>query len=433
MNVIVVAALAFLLLMVLIVLRTPIAVAMIVSGLAGTTAISGWSTALATLKQGPFERATSYTLVVIPLFVLMGYLASQSGLSASLFRAANVWLGHLRGGLAMATVVGCAGFGAICGSSLATSATMATVALPEMKRYRYADTLATGSVAAGGTLGIMIPPSIIFVLYGIMTEQSIGKLLLAGVVPGIVETVLFCVAIALETALFPNLGAAGPRATFRQRLLAVRDVWEVLVLFVIVIGGLYSGLATPVESAAFGVVGALVFGLAKRTLTWRGLLDALDQTVRTTAMIFLIIIGADLFGYFMALSQLPLAIANWLIHLNVGALGVLWIILVLYLILGCVMDELAIILLTVPIFFPVVMQLGFDPIWFGVIIVVTVQIGLVSPPVGLNVFVIAGMARDVPIPRIFRGIMPFLAAMVVLLVLLTAWPDLALILPRNMK
>jgi tripartite ATP-independent transporter DctM subunit len=433
MNVIVVAALAFLLLMVLIVLRTPIAVAMIVSGLAGTTAISGWSTALATLKQGPFERATSYTLVVIPLFVLMGYLASQSGLSASLFRAANVWLGHLRGGLAMATVVGCAGFGAICGSSLATSATMATVALPEMKRYRYADTLATGSVAAGGTLGIMIPPSIIFVLYGIMTEQSIGKLLLAGVVPGIVETVLFCVAIAIETALIPALGAPGPKATFRERLVALRGVWEVLVLFVIVIGGLYAGLATPAESAAFGVVGALVFGVAKRTLTWRGLLNALDQTVRTTSMIFLIIIGADLFGYFMALSQLPLAMATWLIHLNVGALGVLWIILVLYLILGCVMDELAIILLTVPIFFPVVMQLGFDPIWFGVIIVVTVQIGLVSPPVGLNVFVIAGMARDVPIPRIFRGIMPFLAAMVVLLVLLTAWPDLALILPRNMK
>ena len=433
MNVIVVAALAFLLLMVLIVLRTPIAVAMIVSGLAGTTAISGWSTALATLKQGPFERATSYTLVVIPLFVLMGYLASQSGLSASLFRAANVWLGHLRGGLAMATVVGCAGFGAICGSSLATSATMATVALPEMKRYRYADSLATGSVAAGGTLGIMIPPSIIFVLYGIMTEQSIGKLLLAGVVPGIVETVLFCVAIAIETALLPALGAPGPKATFRERLVALRGVWEVLVLFVIVIGGLYAGLATPAESAAFGVVGALVFGIAKRTLTWRGLLNALDQTVRTTSMIFLIIIGADLFGYFMALSQLPLAMATWLIHLNVGALGVLWIILALYLILGCVMDELAIILLTVPIFFPVVMQLGFDPIWFGVIIVVTVQIGLVSPPVGLNVFVIAGMARDVPIPRIFRGIMPFLAAMVVLLVLLTVWPDLALILPRNMK
>ncbi len=433
MNVLVIAALAFGLMMVLIVLRTPIAVAMIVSGLAGTTAISGWTTALATLKQGPFERATSYTLVVIPLFVLMGYLASQSGLSRSLFQAANVWLGHLRGGLAMATVVGCAGFGAICGSSLATSATMATVALPEMKRYRYADTLSTGSVAAGGTLGIMIPPSIIFVLYGIMTEQSIGKLLLAGVIPGIVETVLFCVAIAIETAVYPALGAPGPRATVRERLVAVFEVWEVLVLFFIVIGGLYAGLATPVESAAFGVVGALFFGVLKRTLTWHGLLNALDQTVRTTAMIFLIIIGADLFGYFMALSQLPLAMANWLIHLHVGALGVLWIILVLYLILGCVMDELAIILLTVPIFFPVVTQLGFDPIWFGVIIVVTVQIGLVSPPVGLNVFVIAGMARDVPMPKIFRGIMPFLAAMIVLLVLLTIWPDLALILPRHMK
>ena len=433
MNVLLIAALVFGLLMALIVLRTPIAVAMIVSGLVGTTAISGWTTALATLKQGPFERATSYTLIVIPLFVLMGYLASQSGLSRSLFQAANVWLGHFRGGLAMATVVGCAGFGAICGSSLATSATMAAVALPEMKRYRYAGTLSTGSVAAGGTLGIMIPPSIIFVLYGIMTEQSIGKLLLAGVVPGIVETVLFCVAIAIETAMIPTHGAAGPRASLRERLVAVRDVWEVLVLFLIVIGGLYAGLATPAESAAFGVVGALFFGLLKRTLTWRGLLDALDQTVRTTAMVFLIIIGADLVGYFMALSQLPLALANWLIHLHVGALGILWIILIVYLILGCVMDELAIILLTVPIFFPVVTQLGFDPIWFGVIIVVTVQIGLVSPPVGLNVFVIAGMARDVSIPRIFRGIMPFLAAMLVMLVLLTIWPDLALILPRQMR
>jgi C4-dicarboxylate transporter DctM subunit len=433
MNVLLVAVLVFALLFILILLRTPIAVAMIVSGLAGTTAISGWSTALATLRQGPFERATSYTLVVIPLFVLMGYVASQSGLSRSLFQAANVWLGHLRGGLAMATVVGCAGFGAICGSSLATSATMATVALPEMKRYRYAGTLATGSVAAGGTLGIMIPPSIIFVLYGIMTEQSIGKLLLAGVVPGIVETLLFCAAIAIETAVFPTLGAAGPRATVRQRLIAVRDVWEVLVLFLIVIGGLYAGIATPAESAAFGVVGALFFGVAKRTLSWRGLLEALDQTMRTTAMIFLIVIGADLVGYFMALSQLPLAMANWLVHLNVGAMGVLWIILILYLILGCVMDELAIILLTVPIFFPVVTQLGFDPIWFGVIIVVTVQIGLVSPPVGLNVFVIAGKARDVPIPKIFRGIMPFLAAMVVLLILLTIWPEIALILPGQMR
>jgi tripartite ATP-independent transporter DctM subunit len=418
---------------VLILVRTPIAVAMAVSGLLGTVVISGWSTALATLRQGPFERATSYTLVVIPLFVLMGFLSSHAGLSRSLFQAASVWVGHLRGGLAMATVIGCAGFGAICGSSLATAATICTVALPEMRRYHYADTLSTGSIAAGGTLGIMIPPSIIFVLYGIMTEQSIGKLLLAGVVPGIVETALFCAAIAVVTAINPALGPPGPRFTLRERLRALRDVWEVVVLFAVVVGGLYTGLATPVESAAFGVVGALTFGLAKRTLTWAGLLEALDQTVRTTALIFLIIIGADLFGYFMALSQLPLALAAWLTHLQVGPVTVLWIIIAVYLVLGCLMDELAMILLTVPIFFPVITTLGFDPIWFGVMIVGVVQFGLIAPPVALNVFVIAGMARTVPIAQIFRGIMPFLAAMLVLLILLTVWPGMALLLPQSMK
>jgi tripartite ATP-independent transporter DctM subunit len=432
-SVVAIAVLVFALLMALILVRTPIAVAMAVSGLAGTVVIAGWPTAVATLRQGPFERATSYTLVVIPLFVLMGFLSSQAGLSRSLFQAASVWLGHRRGGLAMATVVGCAGFGAICGSSLATAATICTVALPEMRRYRYADTLSTGAIAAGGTLGIMIPPSIIFVLYGIMTEQSIGKLLLAGVVPGIVETALFCAAIAVVTALNPSLGPPGPRYTARERLRALRDVWEVLVLFVVVIGGLYTGVATPVESAAFGVIGALVFGLAKRALTWRGLLGALEETVRTTAMIFLIIIGADLFGYFMALSQLPLALAGWLTHLQVGPVTVLWIIVAVYLVLGCLMDELAMILLTVPIFFPVITALGFDPIWFGVMIVGVVQFGLIAPPVALNVFIIAGMARTVPIADIFRGITPFLVAMLVLLILLTAWPDMALMLPRTMK
>jgi tripartite ATP-independent transporter DctM subunit len=432
-SVVAITALAFAVFLFLILARVPIAVAMAIVGAGGTAAVSGWSTALATLRQAPFERASSYTLAVIPLFVLMGYFASHAGLSRSLFRAANAWVGHWRGGLAMATVAGCAGFGAICGSSLATGATMCSVALPEMRRYRYADSLSTGSIAAGGTLGIMIPPSIIFVLYGIMTEQSIGKLLLSGVLPGIVETVLFLVAIALVTAWKPALGAPGPRVPLRERLLALRDVWEVLVLFLVVIGGIYGGLATPAESAAFGVVGALLFGLVRGTLRWRGVLAALDQTARTSAMIFLIVIGADLFGYFMALSQLPMALAGWLTTLPVGPVVVLGIIITVYLILGCLMDELAIILLTVPIFFPVVTALGYDPIWFGVVIVVTVQIGLVSPPVGLNVFVISGMARDVPMAAIFRGIMPFLAAMIVLLALLTVWPDMALILPRTMK
>jgi C4-dicarboxylate transporter DctM subunit len=309
---------------------------------------------------------------------------------------------------------------------------MCSVALPEMRRYRYADSLSTGSIAAGGTLGILIPPSVIFVLYGIMTEQSIGKLLLAGIIPGLVLTLLFMLVIALVTAVNPGLGAAGPPSTWRQRLLVIKDVWEVLVLFLIVIGSLYSGLATPVESAAFGAVGTLLFGLCKRTLTWQGLLSALDETARTTAMVFFIVIGADLFGYFMALSQMPMRFATWLSGLRVAPVVILWAIIATYILLGALMDELAMILLTVPIFFPVVAAVGYDPIWFGVIIVVVVQIGLIAPPVGLNVFVIGGMARDVPLATIYRGILPFLAAQIVLLVLLTLWPGMALLLPGSM-
>jgi tripartite ATP-independent transporter DctM subunit len=428
-----VAALGFAGLLLLMLVRVPIAASMAIIGVFGTAAIAGWPVALATLRHGPFERASSYTLVVIPLFVLMGYLAAEAGLSQKLFRAANVWLGHWRGGLAMATVGASAGFAAICGSSVATGAAMCTVALPEMRRYRYADSLSTGSIAAGGTLGIMIPPSIIFVIYGIMTEQSIGKLLLAGILPGLVETLLFILAVALVTALRPALAAAGPAASWRERLAAVRDVWEVLVLFLIVIGGIYVGLATPAESAAFGAVGALVFGVAKRTLGGRRLLSALDQTIRTTAMVFFIVIGADLFGYFMTLSQFPMRLAGWFAQMQMAPVVVLWSIIATYIVLGALMDELAMILLTVPIFFPIVKSLGYDPIWFGVIIVVVVQIGLIAPPVGLNVFVIGGMARDVPLTAIYRGVMPFLAMQIVLLVLLTLWPRMALLLPGTMR
>jgi C4-dicarboxylate transporter, DctM subunit len=433
MSELLIAALGFAVLLVLILVRVPIAAAMALVGVGGTAWLAGWPVALATLKQSPFERASSYTLVVVPLFMLMGYLAARSGLSQNLFRAANVWLGHWRGGLAMATVGACAGFAAICGSSVATGVTMCSVALPEMRRYHYADSLSTGSIAAGGTLGILIPPSIIFVLYGIMTEQSIGKLLLAGILPGLVLTVLFMLAISLVTAVNPELGVAGSRTTWRARLVAMRDVWEVLVLFVIVIGGLYLGLATPVESAAFGAVGALLFGVGKRTLHWQGLLAALDETVRTTAMVFFIVIGADLFGYFMALSQMPMQLAAWLGRLQAAPVVVLWSIIVTYIVLGALMDELAMILLTVPIFFPVITAIGYDPIWFGVIIVVVVQIGLIAPPVGLNVFVIGGMARDVPLATIYRGIMPFLVAQIVLLILLTLWPGMALLLPGTMQ
>jgi tripartite ATP-independent transporter DctM subunit len=433
MHEVLIAALGFVALFALILARLPIAAAVAIVGVGGTAWIAGWPVALATLKQGPFERASSYTLVVVPLFVLMGYLASRAGLSHKLFRAANAWLGHLRGGLAMATVGACAGFAAICGSSVATGATMCSVARPEMRRYRYADSLATGAIAAGGTLGILIPPSIIFVLYGIMTEQSIGKLLLAGILPGLVLTLLFILAIAGVTAVNPALGAAGRASTWRQRLLAIKDVWEVLLLFLVVIGGIDVGLATPAESAALGAVGTLLFGLGKRTLTWQRLLMALEETIRTTAMVFFIVIGADLFGYFMALSQLPMRLAAWLSGLQVAPVAVLWTIIATYIVLGALMDELAMILLTVPIFFPVVTALGYDPSWFGVIIVVVVQIGLIAPPVGLNVFVIGGMARDVPLATIYRGILPFLAAQLALLALLTIWPGLALLLPDTMR
>jgi tripartite ATP-independent transporter DctM subunit len=428
-----IAALGFAALLVLMLARVPVAASMAVVGIFGTAALAGWPAALATMRQGPFERASSYTLVVIPLFVLMGYLAAGAGLSQGLFRAANVWLGHWRGGLAMATIGACAGFGAICGSSIATGAAMCTVALPEMRRFRYADSLSTGAIAAGGTLGIMIPPSIIFVLYGIMTEQSIGRLLLAGIVPGIVEMVLFIVAIALVTAAWPTLGVPGVRSTWTDRLKAIGDIWEVLVLFLIVIGGIYVGLATPAESAAFGAVGALVFGILRRSLGWRALLMALERTMRTTAMVFFIVIGADLFGYFMALSQMPMRLAGWFAEMHLAPVIVLWLIIATYVVLGALMDELAMILLTVPIFFPVIQSSGYDPIWFGVIIVVVVQIGLIAPPVGLSVFVVGGMARNVPLPTIYRGIMPFLAAQIVLLILLTLWPGLALLLPATMR
>ncbi len=433
MSELLIAALGFAALLLLMFVRVPVAASMAITGILGTAALAGWPAALATIRQGPFERASSYTLVVIPLFVLMGYIAAEAGLSQGLFRAANVWLGHWRGGLAMATVGACAGFGAICGSSIATGAAMCTVALPEMRRFRYADSLSTGAIAAGGTLGIMIPPSIIFVLYGIMTEQSIGRLLLAGIVPGIVETVLFIVAIALVTAAWPTLGAPGARSTWTARVTALRDIWEVLVLFLIVIGGIYVGLATPAESAAFGAVGALAFGVLKRTLVWSGLLAALERTMRTTAMVFFIVIGADLFGYFMALSQMPMRLAGWFAEMQLAPVVVLWLIIATYVLLGALMDELAMILLTVPIFFPVIQSIGYDPIWFGVIIVVVVQIGLLAPPVGLNVFVIGGMARDVPLPTIYRGVMPFVAAQIVLLILLTLWPGLALMLPATMR
>lgn len=412
---------------------TPIGVAMGLVGFAGFALMSGLDPALAVLGIAPFSSVSSYTLTVIPLFILMGQFAALSGLSRELYETANRWLGHRRGGLAMANVVACGGFAAICGSSLATSATMAVVALPEMRRHGYDAKLATGSIAAGGTLGILIPPSVIFLLYGFLTEQSIGKLFLAGVVPGLLLVLLYLLAIALVTWRNPALGPATARVPFRERVVALRQVWPVLGLFLLVIGGMYVGVFTATEAAAVGAAGAFLLAAARRTVTWWTLGRALVETVQTTAMIFGIVIGAIILGFFLAITQLPMTIASAIGALPLPGVAIMALIILLYLVMGAFMDELAMVLLTVPIFFPVVQTLGFDPIWFGVIIVVVCEAGMIAPPVGINVFVLAGIAKDVPLKDIYRGILPFLCADVVLLIVLMAFPDLALVLPRSMK
>lgn len=412
---------------------TPIGVAMGLVGFAGFALMSGLDPALAVLGIAPFSSVSSYTLTVIPLFILMGQFAALSGLSRELYETANRWLGHRRGGLAMANVVACGGFAAICGSSLATSATMAVVALPEMRRHGYDAKLATGSIAAGGTLGILIPPSVIFLLYGFLTEQSIGKLFLAGVVPGLLLVLLYLLAIALVTWRNPALGPATARVPFRERVVALRQVWPVLGLFLLVIGGMYVGVFTATEAAAVGAAGAFLLAVARRTVTWWTLGRALVETVQTTAMIFGIVIGAIILGFFLAITQLPMTIASAIGALPLPGVAIMALIILLYLVMGAFMDELAMVLLTVPIFFPVVQTLGFDPIWFGVIIVVVCEAGMIAPPVGINVFVLAGIAKDVPLKDIYRGILPFLCADVVLLIVLMAFPDLALVLPRSMK
>jgi tripartite ATP-independent transporter DctM subunit len=370
---------------------------------------------------------------VVPLFILMGQFAALSGLSRELYDTANRWLGHRRGGLAMANVVACGGFAAVCGSSLATSATMAVVALPEMRRHGYHPRLATGSIAAGGTLGILIPPSVMFLIYGFLTEQSIGKLFLAGIVPGILLVALYVLAIAVVTWRSPGLGPAVAPVPLRERLAALHRVWPVLGLFLLVMGGMYVGAFTATEAAAVGAGGAFLLALGRGTLTPAGLWQALLETVHTSASLFGILVGAVILGFFLAITQLPMTLASAISRLPLPPLGIMGLILALYLIMGAFMDELAMVLLTVPIFFPVAQALGFDPIWFGVMIVVVCEAGMIAPPVGINVFVLAGIARDVPMREIYRGILPFLWADVALLALLLAFPDLALVLPRSLK
>ncbi|MFH1651673.1 MAG: TRAP transporter large permease [Chloroflexota bacterium] len=428
-----VGGIGFAVLFILMALRMPIAFAMGVVGLLGGWYLTSLPGALSVLGQIPYSTTANYTLSVIPLFVLMGQLAYYSGMSRDIYRAGYQWMGHWPGGLAMATTAACAGFAAMCGSSMATGATIGHVALPEMRGRRYDPGLATGCVAAGGTLGILIPPSVAMVVYAMLTEQSIGKLLIAGVLPGILLASLFMLTILVQVKINPSLAPAGPKASMRERLSAIKGTWGMMILVVVIIGGIYLGVFTANEAAGVGAFIALLLSLINRGLTWQAFYDSLVDTVKTTAMIMGIFVGAMIFSFFLARSELPFQLANYVGGLQLSPFIVLAAIVLLYVILGCLMDAMAMVVLTVPILFPVILQLGFDPIWYGVIMVIIVEQASITPPVGLNVYVIAGIAKDVPMGTIFRGIVPFWFMMMVCIVILTAVPQIALFLPNTMR
>ncbi|MDE0368196.1 MAG: TRAP transporter large permease [Gammaproteobacteria bacterium] len=419
----------------LIALRMPVAVAMFAVGGFGFASLAGWPAFLNLLNTAPFGRVSSYTLSVLPLFLLMGQFAARAGLGRLLFDAARAWTGHYRGGLAVSTIFGSAAFGSICGSSIATGATMASVALPEMKRHGYSGALATGALAAGGTLGILIPPSVILVIYGVITEQSIGKLFLAALIPGLIATAGYWAAISVYVRLRPGAGPVVPAAPMRERIRSLGGVWPVAVIFVSVVGGIYFGIFTPTEGAAIGAAATALAGLASGRLNRAAFTSSLLETAQATGMIFLILVGAEIFNSFLALSQVTVELADALSMSGLSPISILIGILLVYLVLGCVMDSMAMILLTVPVFFPLLTGLDFGyteeqiAIWFGVLALFAVEIGLITPPIGLNVYVINSLDRDTPLGESFRGIVPFLFSGIVILGIILAAPTVCLWLP----
>ena len=414
-------------------LRVPMAFAMGIVGFFGFAVKVNFGAAASMIAQTTYETGRNYTLSVVPLFILMGNFVTRAGMSQELFRAAYAFIGHLRGGLAMSTIVACAGFGAICGSSIATAATFSKVAYPSMRKFGYKDALAAGSIAAGGTLGILIPPSVIMVIYGIMTETNIGKLFAAGIFPGIAATVLLCLAVAWMTWRDPQAGPPGERSSWAVRLEAIKRVWPVVLLFLVVIGGIYAGVFTATEGAGIGAGGALLFALARRALGWKVFVEVLIESVRTTSMLFMILIGALIFANFINYTTMPSDLKGFVTRFALHPILVIVAICAIYVVLGTAMEELSMILLTVPLFFPVVTALGFDPIWFGIIIVCVVEIGLISPPVGMNIFVLRTLIPEVSTATIFSGVLPFMWADVVRLAILVAFPWLSLWLPSMMR
>lgn len=427
------AVAGFVALFVLMLLRVPVGIAMGLVGIVGFGVMSGdFDSALSVLAQSPIRTVADLNFAVIPLFLLMGAFASSSGMSRELFRVSNAFVGHLRGGLGIATIAACGGFAAICGSSVATAAAFSSVAYPEMRRYGYPQSFSTGVIAAGGSLGIMIPPSTVLAVYGLITEQDIGKLFVAGVLPGVLAVAMYILTINLIALVRPRFLPPGQRQSWGERFAALRDIWAVTLLFVFIIGGLYGGLFTATEAGGMGAAGAFVIAVARRRLSHAQFMTSLLESLRTTAAVFTILIGALLFGYFLTITQTPQALTEWVMGLGFGKYEVLAMIMVMYLALGCVMDAMAMIILTVPIVFPVIRQLGFDPIWFGVIIVMTVELGLIHPPVGMNVFVIKSVVRDVKLTTIFAGVAPFVVTDILRLVVLIAFPVIATWLPSHM-
>lgn len=424
-------------LMVLILVRIPLGIAMATVGLVGFALVQqtiygnprAWSAALDMVGSTAFDTGMSYGLSIIPLFLLMGNLITESGMSKQLYRAANAFLGHFRGGLALATVVSCGAFSAVCGSSMATAATMSKVAMPSMREYKYADSLATGSIAAGGTLGILIPPSVILVIYGLMTETDIGKLFIAGLLPGLVGVILYMLAVMVTVRMKPETGPAGPRSSWKERLIAMKGVWGINLIFIIVMGGIYLGVFTPTEAAGIGSAGAFFIALFSGKMNFIMLRRSLVGAARTTAMLFFLLIGAIIFSNFINLSGMPFILKDWVIDSGFSPFVVILTLVAIYLLLGCVLESMSMILLTVPVFYPIVEAMGFDLIWFGILVVVVTEISLITPPVGMNVFVLRSVVPDVKLATIFRGVTPFWMADVVRAILIITIPSLSLILP----
>ncbi len=435
-----VSVIGFAAVLVLVFLRMPIAIAMGLVGIIGYSQQTNFKAALSMASRLIIDTAQDYGLSVVPLFILMGLFVNKGGLSRELYQVSYAFLGHLRGGLAMATIVACAGFSAICGSSLATAATMSKVAMPQMRKYGYADRLSTASIAAGGTLGILIPPSVILVIYGLLTETSIGKLFIAGIIPGLIGVFFYLLAVRYTVARDPEAGPAGERTVWKDRLSALRGVWAVLLLFVVVIGGLYGFLDfwpinltfSPTEAAGMGAAGAFIIALSRGNLSFADIREVLVETAHTTAALFTVLIGAWIFSNFINLAGLPEQLLSWITAMGFGPMVVMLMIILVYVVLGCVFESLSMLLLTVPIFFPLVTSLGFDPVWFGVIVVVVTEISLITPPVGLNVFVLKGVVGDVSTATIFRGVTPFWIVDIMRLALLLFVPWLVLVLPNSM-